>query len=64
MGRYVTEDDRRAAWLEDIIAGLLINGVAGPDINIWEDSDGDTIVAVRGEIKYRWLAQNPHDKGR
>lgn len=44
----------RADWLEDVLAGLLINGVRREDIEIQEHPDCRTVVAVRGEPKYEW----------
>lgn len=48
---------RKAEWLEDVIAGLMINGIDRADIEISECQDFrgttfDTIVRVRGVPKY------------
>lgn len=41
-------------WLEDIIAGLLINGVHQTEIEIKEWPNCRTTVAVRGADKYEF----------
>ena len=42
------------AWLEDVLAGLLINGVTQDDIEVrrFQDDPLRVVVAVRGEPKY------------
>jgi hypothetical protein len=44
----------RANWLEDVLAGLLINGVEKSEIEIQERPENRTVVAVRGMLKYEW----------
>lgn len=44
----------RAAWLEDVLAGLLANGVRKDEIEIQERAGNHTVVCVRGEAKYEW----------
>lgn len=41
-------------WIEDTIAGLLINGVSREDIEIQHNDDLSTIVLVRGEPRYKY----------
>lgn len=50
----------RSEWLEDVIAGLIINGVREDEITV-ADHNGlapsftqRTVVSVRGEPKYEW----------
>ena len=42
------------AWLEDVLAGLLINGVAEDEIEVrrFQDNPLKVVVAVRGVPKY------------
>lgn len=44
----------RASWLEDVLAGLLINGVKKDEIEVQEHRGNRTVVLVRGEPKYEW----------
>lgn len=44
----------RAGWLEDIAAGLIINGLRPDEVEIQEHPDGRTVVAVRGVPKYEF----------
>jgi hypothetical protein len=43
-----------ANWLDDIIAGLLINGVPKEDIEIERHPDLSTVVVVRGVPRYKF----------
>lgn len=49
IAREVTK--RRAEWLEDVLAGLLSNGVAKDEIAVEEHPD-KCVVRVRGEARY------------
>ena len=51
IARQVSE--AKANWLEDVIGGLLINGVTLGEIEIQEHL-GCTRVAVRGEPRYEF----------
>lgn len=44
----------QSEWLEDVLAGLLINGVAQDDIEIhyFQTDPGRCVVVVRGKPKY------------
>ena len=44
----------RADWLEDVLAGLLSNGVMRDEIEVQEYPDHRTVVVVRGVAKYEW----------
>jgi hypothetical protein len=45
----------RADWLEDVLAGLLINGVAMTEIKLEEHPhENRTVVVVRGVPMYEW----------
>lgn len=44
----------RAEWLEDILAGLLINGVRRDEVEVHHYPDGLTSVVVRGERRYSY----------
>jgi len=44
----------RHEWLEDVIAGLMINGVKRKEIMIVHDRDASVRVFVRGVAKYIW----------
>ncbi len=43
-----------ANWLDDILAGLLINGVSRSEIGIEHHPGSRTVVRVRGVAKYEW----------
>jgi hypothetical protein len=44
----------RNEWLDDVIAGLLINGVPSTDICIEHHLMSRIVVTVRGVPKYEW----------
>lgn len=47
--------DERANWLEDVLAGLLSNGVRMDEIEVCEfQGELRTQVRVRGVPKYEW----------
>ena len=44
----------RNDWLEDVLAGLLINGVKVEEISVRDTFGPKTEVWVRGKCKYKW----------
>lgn len=53
---YVTSEASKAeaAWLEDVLAGLMVAGVSQDEIEIRRYAHRLLVeVAVRGEVKYR-----------
>jgi hypothetical protein len=48
-------------WLEDVLAGLLINGVRLGDIKI-KHYPGRTVITVHGIPKYEWKSSAPPRK--
>jgi len=44
----------RAEWLEDILAGLLINGIKPEEISVRDTFGPKTEVWVRGKLRYTW----------
>lgn len=49
----MTTQSASAAWADDVIAGLLANGVSESEIEVWDSAD-DIVIMVRGDITYRW----------
>ena len=43
----------KANWLDDVIGGLLINGVMANEIDV-QEHPSKTVVAVRGVPRYSW----------
>jgi hypothetical protein len=46
-------------WLEDVMAGLLTNGVRIDEIKV-QHYPGRTVVTVRGVPKYEWPRSERH----
>lgn len=44
--------EAQANWLEDVLAGLLINGVSVNDVDVQYHPDNRIVVAVDGVPKY------------
>lgn len=44
----------KANWLEDVVSGLLVNGVQQKEIEIQEHPEMVTVVLVRGLPKYEY----------
>jgi hypothetical protein len=51
--------EEQNAWLEDVLAGLLINGVARDEVEIrrFQDEPWRVVVAVRGVPKYEHVVK-------
>jgi hypothetical protein len=49
----------RHDWIEDVVAGLLINGVKKDEIRIVHYQDCTIKVFVRGVQKYTWCLDWP-----
>lgn len=55
LAKKLNED--YANWLDDIVAGLLINGVLPHEIEVVEyRAAGKTCIRVRGVERYEWKA--------
>lgn len=46
--------EKKAEWLEDVLAGLLTAGVRMNEIEVQEHPGLRTVVLVRGEPKYEF----------
>ena len=49
--------EKKAEWLEDILAGLLTNSVQMWEIQVQHHPDSRTVVVVRGVPLYEWRLQ-------
>lgn len=51
---YAAATRARMDWLEDVLAGLLANGVRIDEVEVQEHPGNRTVVAVRGTPRYEW----------
>jgi hypothetical protein len=59
--KEMTHDAGWTNWLEDVLAGLLVNGVRLGDIKIKHFPDR-TVITVHGVPKYEWKLSAPPRK--
>lgn len=52
----------RADWLEDVLAGLLSNGVDVNEIHVGVHPFSRTVISVRGTPRYEWTIEQPEGR--
>lgn len=58
---YAAATRARMDWLEDVVAGLLANGVRIDEIDVQEHPGNRTVVIVRGTPRYEWSVKFDDD---
>lgn len=61
---YAAATRARMDWLEDVLAGLLSNGVRIDEIDVQEHPGNRTVVVVRGTPRYEWSVSFSEQEGR
>ena len=59
---YAAATRARMDWLEDVLAGLLANGVRIDDVEVQEHPGNRTVVVVRGTPRYEWSVRFDDDQ--